>query len=93
MAGKLSAIDMPGWMRGVEAALRNLDLWRQDQVSVPVGGAVVWTPGGTPPAGWLPADGSTFDAAVYPELQDELGSTTLPTLTAVSGKTWIIRAE
>lgn len=93
MAGKLSAIEMPAWMRGVEAALRALDVWRQDQVSVPVGGAVVWTSTRAVPAGWLTANGGTFDAAVYPELQDELGSTTLPNLTAVSGKPWIVRAE
>lgn len=93
MAGRLSPITMPDWMRGVETALRVLDTWRQDQVSVPVGGAVLWTSPRAVPAGWLTANGGTFDADVYPELQDEYGSTTLPNLTAVSGKSWIVRAE
>jgi hypothetical protein len=93
VAGRLSPLDMPAWMRRVEDRLRALDGWRADQASVPVGGAVLWVVGGTPPNGWLVADGGTFDADTYPALQDELGTTTLPTLTAVSGRSWIIRAE
>lgn len=50
---------------------------------------------GTPPENWLKTDGSTFDGTVYPELEDFLGSTTLPTVAdpVVAGLTHAIRAK
>jgi hypothetical protein len=93
MGKGMSPRDPAAWMRWAERKFRVLDRYRADATLVPVGGAVLWTGTGTPPAAWLTADGSTFAADEYPELEDALGGATLPTLTAVSGRTWIIRAE
>lgn len=82
----------PEWMRWVEQRLRRHDTRLSAVVPPPVGAAVVWT-GSSVPAGWLTADGSAFDAGEYPLLADVLGGSTLPALTGVSGRPWIVRAE
>lgn len=92
MARSYSPRQMPEWMRWVERQLRTLDAFRQDTIAVPVGGLVLWGGTGTPP-GFLRANGATFDPVTYPELADVLGGTTLPSLAAVSGLPWIVRAE
>jgi microcystin-dependent protein len=45
----------------------------------PVGSILMW-PTGSAPAGWLICNGSTFNAATYPELNTLLGGNTLPDL-------------
>lgn len=84
--------DGPGWMRWVESAIPRLDAAIRNKVTPPVGAMVVWPGGGTPPVNWLTADGSTFSAATWPLLDEQLGGTTLPNPAAVSGHGWIIRA-
>lgn len=84
---------MPEWMRWVETRLRRLDQDTQALTEVPLAGAILWPPGGDPPDGFLVADGSTFDGTDYPELRDELGGTTLPSLGTVAGAHWVIRAD
>jgi hypothetical protein len=49
------------------------------QLLRPVGEVTMWFGAEADiPAGWLSCDGSTFDGDTYPELEDLLGSTTLP---------------
>lgn len=93
MGDGLRPQNMPQWMRWVEGRLRRLDARISSRVAVPVGAAVLWTGTGSPPGPWLLANGGTFDGTVYPDLQVVLGGTTLPTLTAVSGRNWYVRAE
>lgn len=47
---------------------------------MPVGTIIAFAGAGTPPAGWLKCDGTTFSGATYPALQTLLGSTTTPNL-------------
>lgn len=43
------------------------------QLAIPVGTLAYW-PLSTPPAGWLEADGSAIDQALYPDLYDVFGA-------------------
>lgn len=91
MAGSLNKPGTgPGWVRWVTQTLNRLDARRP--VEAPVGSMVLWPGGTAPPAQWLSANGATFSSATYPLLAAQLGGTTLPNPTAVSGLGWIIRA-
>lgn len=52
------------------------------EIGVPIGSIQAFM-GTTIPDGWMLCDGSTFDGTTYPELQNTLGSTTLPDLRGV----------
>ena len=42
---------------------------------LPVGAVILWVAGGTPPAGWLEADGSAISRTIYAELFALIGTT------------------
>ena len=42
---------------------------------LPVGAVILWVAGGTPPAGWLEADGSAISRTTYAELFALIGTT------------------
>lgn len=82
----------PAWMRWVETTLARVEKAIRQKNTPPVGAMIVWPGGGTPPPGWLTANGATISSADWPLLADQLGGTTLPNPAAVSGHGWIIRA-
>ncbi len=80
------------WMRSTTDTLRRHTTSLRSITNVPVGGMVLLAAGADVPPRWLLANGSSFDPDVWPDLADQLGATTTPTLANISGARWIVRA-
>lgn len=82
------------WIQAVERRVLRLEASIRSSRQVPVGAMLQWWSNDpAPPAGWLVADGGSFDADAYPLLAEQLGGSAVPDVSPASGARFIIRAE